>query len=226
MNMLVEYDRATSALSAALRSKDVHVVLKSREELDHIKLRARQIRDRTLLADATEFQMRIERHLGNLLRTARDNGHLREGRPLKVLDGKLPPASLKDIGVDKKLSMKAQRAAALNQHAFDEVICDMRSRLKGSKAKLVSTIGDAEKRMRRSPSAKRDCYGFQLVDGTKLGHVKLGKIRSRIEQLAIEMKILQAVNNHVGSASDELASIEDSISEVALEQIINEAKGH
>jgi hypothetical protein len=37
-------------------------------EIDHVKLYARQINDRALSADATEFQMRLERRLGGLLK--------------------------------------------------------------------------------------------------------------------------------------------------------------
>ena len=97
MNMLTSYDQAMSALSTALQSKDVAVVLKGRRDIDLIKLRARQLRDRKLLADAMEFQMRVERWLGVLLINAKNEGHLRDGRPSR--SGEQRPATLAELGV-------------------------------------------------------------------------------------------------------------------------------
>src|SRR6185312_1244343 len=110
MNMLVQYDAAMKVLSTALNSREVSVVLKSRDDLELIKLRARQLRDRQLMIDATEFQMRLERWLGLLLQEAKEAGKLRpQGRPRKGHDDDLP--RLSEIGIDAKLSSKAHRAA-------------------------------------------------------------------------------------------------------------------
>lgn len=221
MNMLVQYDAAMSALSTALNSRDVSIVLKGRDDLEHIKLRAKQVRDRQLLADATEFQMRVERWLGVLLQKAKEAGHLRDGRPGKVPEGETAPASLKDIGVDKKLSMKAQQAAALNKVAFDRAISEMREHMASGRAKHVSSIS-----ARHSPSIRKNCYSFPLADGTALGQVKLGKIRSRVESLIIELRILKAISERIGAAADALASVEDSIGAPTLDQIIKKAEMH
>ena len=122
-DMLVQYDVAMSALSIALNSRHVDVVMKSRESLEFIKLRARQLNDRKLLADATEFHMRVERWLGALLIEEKKAGHLPEGRPRKCAPGQLRPISLKDAGISKHLSMKAQHAASLDQDVFDTRRC-------------------------------------------------------------------------------------------------------
>src|SRR5437868_6187289 len=104
MNMLAQYDRAMSALAVALKSTQVDVVLASRDELDHVKLHAKRVRNRELLADATEFQMRVERWLGVLLHKAEEAGQLaRKGRPTALETG-AKPATLDEIGVDRKLS--------------------------------------------------------------------------------------------------------------------------
>jgi len=155
MTMLAHYDRAMAALATALKSTAVDVVLKSRDELDHVKLHAKQVRDRALLADATEFQMRVERWLGVLLQRAKEAGHLREGRPVKVSEGEIPPASLKDIGVDKKLSMQAQSAAKLSEDDFTAAITGMRSRMASGKAIVVDPMGGSSMESGRAIMASR-----------------------------------------------------------------------
>jgi N6-adenosine-specific RNA methylase IME4 len=180
MNMLAQYDRAMSALAIALKSTSFDVVLASRDELDHIKLYANRVRDRQLLMDAIEYQMRVERWLGVLLSRAKDAGLIREGRPLKVPAGELPPASLKDIGVDAKLSMKAQKAAALAPDDFAAAIAGMRARMASGKAILVDPVKEAETAAeldeRRAAHAARTLNGGRIED---LGKLALSGFRAR-----------------------------------------------
>jgi hypothetical protein len=222
MNMLACYDQAMSALSNALHSKDVSVVLKNRADLDHIKLRARQVRDRKLLADATEFQMRVERWLGALLMEAKAAGHLREGRPPKFDASATEPlpATLADIGVDRKLSMKVQHAAALAPAAFDAIVADMREKIAAGRSKIVSVISGGRQAKGRV-EVRRSVYLLELLDGMPLGQVKLGNVRSRIERMKAELKILQAIGTRMGSDFNGLATIEDSISETVLDRIVD-----
>jgi hypothetical protein len=226
MNMLTSYDQAMAVLSAALKSKDIVVVLKGRDDLDMIKLRARQLRDRQLLADATEFQMRVERWLGELLNEAVASGHLHGvGRRCKE-DWIDRPATLLEIGIDAKLSMKARHAAGLDQDAFNAAVSKMRARMASGKATLVHAVDHSRKGEKRHRASREKVpgFGFLLSDGTPLGHVKLGKLRSRIEQLSLDLKILAAISDHVGSGADALASVEESISEASVNKIVNEAK--
>jgi N6-adenosine-specific RNA methylase IME4 len=168
MNMLAQYDRAMSALAAALESTSVSVVLSRRDDLESVKSHAKRVQDRTLLADATEFQMRVERWLGALLAAAKEAGHLREGRPSKADGAELAPATLKEIGVDKKLSMKAQRAAALAVEEFERVVREMRARMASSKAIMVDPIQAHEKSteldQRRAAHAARTVNGGRIED--------------------------------------------------------------
>lgn len=224
-SMLTQYDRARSMLERALNSSRMDVVLASRDDLDHVKLHARKVRDRTLLADAYEFQIRVERHLGTLLETAEAAGVLRsagERGPQGQANGK---ARLREIGISWKLSANSRRAAALDQRSFDSLVADMRNRITAGKPKLVSAIYDADKRANASVkrAAPHTCFSHPLADGTPLGQVKLGKLRSRIDQLGVELKILKAIDDRVGSAVDTLAAVEDSVSEAVLDQIIKAA---
>jgi N6-adenosine-specific RNA methylase IME4 len=181
MTLLVSYDRALTVLGEALQAKSVETVLAGRAELEHIKLRAKQIRDRALLADATEFQMRVERRLGVLLAAAKDAGQLaNKGRP-KTEPGTVAAATLKEIGVDAKLSMKAQRAAAMETELFECVVAEMRARMASSKAVLVDPIQQAEKTAeldkRRADHAARALSGGRVDD---LGKLALSGYRAKL----------------------------------------------
>lgn len=215
MNMMVHYDIAMKALSTALSSEDVSVVLKSRDDLELMKLRAKQVKDRRLLADATEFQMRVERWLGKLIVSAKDAGQIAEGRPRKDANC----ITLKEIGIDAKLSSKAQRAAALNDSSFNVSVSDMRSSIVGGKAKLVNAVNAA---MKYSKSHHHDlsAFDFELSDRTHIGRVKLGKCRSRINQLLSEVELLEAVLRRAGPNADMLATVEQTVSAAALREII------
>ena len=173
MKLLAQYDRMLAALGEALQATRVDQVLASRDELEHIKLHARQIQDRTLLADATEFQMRVERRLGALLAAARESGNLVEkGRRPKAIEGEQTPATLSDIGVDKKLSMKAQRAALMPDEQFQDAVAEMRQRMASNKAILVDPIQAQEKASdlagRRAAHAARTVNGGCVEDLGKL----------------------------------------------------------
>jgi hypothetical protein len=204
--MLAQYDRAMKALSTALNSR---------------KLRAKQLRDRELLARATEFHMRVERWLGVLLIEAKKAGHICDGRPTA---GRV---TLREIGIDWKLSSKAQYAAALGDDAFEATVAEMRTRMASGKAKLVNAVPDAEKvSRRRRPTRENSSYAFILECGTLLGNLKVGTVRSRIERMGLELRILEVIQQRVGSASENaMLSIEESISEASLDQIIEAALG-
>ena len=181
MTMLASYDRAMSALALALKSTELRVVKASLDDLDHIKLHARRVRDRALLADATEFQMRVERWLGVLLRQAEAAGQLAgRGRQPKPADGETRPATLQQIGVDPKLSMKVRRAAAMEANDFETAVIAMRERMASSRAILVDPIAQAEKTSelegRRAAHAARALVGGTVAD---LGKLALSGYRAR-----------------------------------------------
>jgi N6-adenosine-specific RNA methylase IME4/nitrogen regulatory protein PII len=171
MTMLAQYDSAMAALAKALASTQVDVVLKSRDDLDHVKLHAKRVRDRQLLADATEFQMRVERWLGVLLQRATEAGQLAgKGRPKTLAEtvGGMKPATLEEIGVDRKLSMRAKATAELEDEAFDEIIAGMRTRMASGKAIIVDPVDQAAKfatsEKRRADHAARTTAGGKVED--------------------------------------------------------------
>lgn len=143
MTSLAQYSAARAALAEATR---VEQILPLRQQMAHIKLHARHVQDRELLADATEIQIRAERRLGELLLEAERSGFMRPGRP-KIRD--INPAevegfTLKDIGVSHKLSATAQQKASLSEQAVEAMIASTRDRIIAGRAMIIDELGDAK----------------------------------------------------------------------------------
>lgn len=219
MNVLVSYGRAREYLSNALSSQQVNVVLKGRADLNHIKLHAKQVRDRALLADATEYQLRVERWLGVLLGRAQEAGHLRRRG---AASNKAQATTLREIGVDHKLSMKAHRAAALDQETFDAMITDVRSRLMSTKARPVNDIKQFDRRMKRaSHAANYSAFDVLLADGSTVGGHRLGTLASLARRFERSHRILKSIIEHVGPEADRLATVRELLSAEMLNKIIS-----
>lgn len=161
MTLLAAYDRARIALAEATRVDQVMAV---RDELEHVKLYARQIQDKELLADAVVVQMRAERRLGFLLAAAKDAGQIATGprangvtRNAKGKDGtEVIRVTLKEIGVDKKLSSKAQKAAALDDHTFGQLEEATRDKIRSGGAIVVDPIKAARQGDKKEQRATRE----------------------------------------------------------------------
>jgi len=161
MTMLAQYEIARQALAEAAT---VHDVLSIRDELQFIKLHAQQIRDRVLLAEAMAFQLRCERRLGVLLQAAEEAGQLaRKGGRQKSTGDEPAPATLAEIGVDRKLSMKAKNAAALDDDSFEALVAGVRENVASSKAIVVDPVKAAAKSA--EIDARRAAHAARTVNG-------------------------------------------------------------
>jgi hypothetical protein len=136
MSSLAQYARLRTALAAAI---EVQEVLSIRDELEHVKLYAKQIQDRALLTEATVFQIDTETKLGKILAEAKKAGEIREGRPKKngTADKPFPSVTLADLGVDKNLSSRAQRFAGMSDEDLDAVKEATRERIVSGRAKII-----------------------------------------------------------------------------------------
>jgi N6-adenosine-specific RNA methylase IME4 len=171
--LLAAYDDVCVAIT---RANAVSDVLKVRDHIEHIKLHGRQVRDRALIEQATVLQMRAERRLGELLQAAEDAGLIGKGRRMA---GDETRATLAEIGVDKKLSMTAHRAAALKPADFEQLIETTREKVRSSRAIVVDPVGQATKEAeisaRRQAHAERTRGGCTVKD---LGELALSGYRA------------------------------------------------
>ena len=164
---LVRYEAARAALAEA---RQVDEVLGVRRASEQMKLYARQAKDKTLLADATEIQLRAERKLGVMIQSAKETGQLGVGRPSRsnlerssreeARDSLSPDfeddageddasenhsepeafskTTLREAGIDPKLSSQAQKWARMGEEDFDAELERTRNRIISGGAKAVN----------------------------------------------------------------------------------------
>jgi hypothetical protein len=138
MTSLAQYDRVCAAIAEATQVDDLVPLL---DELELAKLKAKQIKDHKLLADATEFELRAERRLGEIIEAAKEAGLFRQGRQAKKKSSKdfLERPTLADAGIDSKLSQRAQSRADMAPELFEDMISTTRERIAASGAKTLET---------------------------------------------------------------------------------------
>jgi N6-adenosine-specific RNA methylase IME4 len=164
MTSLAQYHAARAALADATR---VDEVMSIHDEMEHVRLYAKQIKDRTLLADASEFQMRVERRLGVLISAAKAAGQIVEGRPRKGENPSdpegFPRVTLAEAGIDYKLSSQAQRTASISELAFEAMIQGMREKMASGRAIVVDPVNQAGKDAR--DAQRRNDHAARTLDG-------------------------------------------------------------
>jgi N6-adenosine-specific RNA methylase IME4 len=140
------YDTARQALAQAKNLGDVKDVA---DRATALKEYARRASDRILEIDAAELRIRAERRLGEMLAaTPLHPG----GRPRKDKAGaRSELATLKEIGVDHKLSIRAQKLAALPAHVVETRIAAWRvGAERGAERISIDLLRNGDKKERRN----------------------------------------------------------------------------
>lgn len=139
MTELVKYEAAKVAIAEA---KSVDEVKKIHDVAAAMKAYAKQANDRQMEVDASEIRIRAERRLGEMIRTQKETVGLNDGgRPRKtptVEEGVIPP--LADVGIDYKLSSRAQSIAAIPEDEFEETLAEHREEQQAVTAKTMETL--------------------------------------------------------------------------------------
>ena len=134
---LLAYDVACKALAQA---KTFDQVREIKDLWEHVKLHARQVRDRTLLAEAIEIQTRAERVMGKVIAEAKERGWIdKGGRPRKA-EQKTDAATftLEEAGIDPKTSARAQKLWALPTEDFERDVAALRERVACGGASIIN----------------------------------------------------------------------------------------
>lgn len=132
--LLAKYDAACRALATTMK---VNEVLSLRAEMEHVKLYGRQVKDRCLMAEATEWQTRAERRLGELLLEAERLGWIGRGRPKENVPGS-EHFTLEEAGIDRKLSSRTQRLATMPTEHFEGAIAEVKERIISGEATFIN----------------------------------------------------------------------------------------
>ena len=141
MTQLAKYEMARSALAEA---RSVDEVKDIRDKSEAMRAYARMAKDTQLEIDATELRLRAERRLGIML--SQQDFH-KGGRPSKTGSSGEPVLTLADVGIDKKMSSRAQRIGGIGEQAFEEMVESVRGRIaKGDRISLDIATGDKKER--------------------------------------------------------------------------------
>lgn len=152
-SILQAYDDICTAIERARLIEDVLPLL---DQIEHVKLHARKVRDRRLLAEAAAGQNKAERRLGEIIVAARQAGHFRQGHRAKnPADGFLSRAVLADVGVTTQLASRAQKLAALGSKEFAAANETLRARIIAGSAKLIDREEATAEKQRRRASRER-----------------------------------------------------------------------
>jgi 16S rRNA G966 N2-methylase RsmD len=164
-NELIKYDAACKALAAA---KSVDEVKGIHDKAEAMRAYARQAKNKELEIDAAEIRIRAERRIGELITAQKElpkesGGGLHEGgRPKKtgtksepVLSDSVP--TLSEMGIDKKLSSRSQKLAAVPEKKFESQMSEWREKV-SKEAERVTTNLMKEGEKERAKQSKINEY--------------------------------------------------------------------
>ncbi|MFB6460477.1 hypothetical protein [Bradyrhizobium tunisiense] len=131
MTELVRYEAARRALAEAVAVDEVASI---RSQAEALRYAARIAGDKQLEIQAAQIRFRAERKMGELLAAASEAGQLRRGRRWEGEDSncsqseqlesedKVTRVTLQEAGIDRKLSSRAQKMAAMAPGAFEQAL--------------------------------------------------------------------------------------------------------
>src|SRR5690606_11454817 len=107
-----------------------------RDKAEAMRAYARQAKNKQLEVDAAEIRIRAERRLGELIRAQKETvglatGAAGIGKAASAVpdEYRTQPPTLAEAGIDKKLSSRAQKLAAIPEQEFESQIGEWRSRV-------------------------------------------------------------------------------------------------
>jgi len=155
---LVKYEAAKYALAVANSVDEVKLI---RDKAQAIQAAARIAKDHQLEIDAAEIRIRAERRLGEMIREQKATVGLNQGAQGSVVTGservpvKDKRPTLAAVGIDKKLSSRAQAIAAIPEAEFDATLENHRETMK------AVTAATMEKLVRRKQSIAQHAASMQ-----------------------------------------------------------------
>jgi hypothetical protein len=170
---LVRYDAACRALAEA---KSVDEVKDLRDKSEAMRVYAMQAKNKQLEVDAAEIRIRAERRLGEMIALQKKTVGLNQGAKGSSVTGSIKTPvkddrpTLAEAGVDKKLSARAQKMAAIPEDEFEQIVSDWRGRVEQENERVsVNLLRAGEKHSARQgeadarTDAEREADAIQLV---------------------------------------------------------------
>src|SRR3990167_11338949 len=149
---LIKYEAARKALAEARTADEV---LNIHDVARAMRVAAIIVKDRSLEIDAWEIRQRAEKRLGELIQAQKateglNSGTAGKGRPKKGGRDERPPKddkpTLKEAGISKDLSSRAQKLAQIDDDHFDNIIKAKRDDYAGSIERIKINLLEEEPR--------------------------------------------------------------------------------
>ena len=149
MTGLIKYDAACRALSEAKTTDEVKDI---RDRAEAMRAYARQAKNKDLETDAAEIRIRAERRLGELIAAQKAGPGLAPGgQPYQstCTNGEQVAPTLADAGIDRKLSSRAQKMAAVPPEEFEQLVAGWRGRIESENERVTTNLLKAGARASR-----------------------------------------------------------------------------
>ena len=208
----LKYDAARAALAECRRVDEVKDFA---DKAEAMRVYAIQAKDVDLEIMASEIRVRSERRLGEMLIEAKNAGQFNRGKP-KAKSSETEeyqvPLKLSDIGIDHKLSSRAQKLGGIAERAFEAMIGRMREDIqrRGSRAAL-GALSTEEKQQHRADK-ERILGGIQCALPTRKFGVILADPEWRFEPWSRETGMDRAADNHYPTSCTEVIASRDVLS--------------
>ena len=203
----------TKACQALAEAKTVDEVKGIRDKASAMRVYAQQAKNRQLEVDAAEIRMRAERRLGEMIRVQKETvglatGTAGLGRPSLGGTYKEPPKTiptLADAGIDKKLSARAQKMAAVPEEKFEGMLGEWRDRVEKENERVTTNLLREGERVQRDETLEQPAIPkekFSLIYADPPWRYDHAKTKSReIENHYPTMSIEEICELPVGSMS-------------------------
>lgn len=201
---LSHYDAARHALAIA---KSLDEVMEIADKATAIKEYARRAKDRQLQIDATEIVMRSERRLGEMLAaTPKNTGAKGIGTSAVPRENH----TLAEMGIDKKLSSRAQKLASISERAIEARIKTWREGAERGADRVTTDLMRTGNKKERRAARERDIgekiAGGNLALPTKRYGVILADPEWKFETWSANGMDRAADNHYATSETEKIAA--------------------
>ena len=174
---LIRYEAACRAVAEA---KTVDEAKDLRDKAEAMRAYARQAKNRQLEVDTAEIRMRAERRLGEIIKAQKDTvGLAKGGQPYQNPTGqdKVPveaSPTLAEIGIDKNLSSRAQKLAAVPEDKFEGMLGGWRERVADETERVTTNLLKLGENYRANSTGENEWY--TPADHIEIARQVLGEI--------------------------------------------------
>jgi hypothetical protein len=183
---LAKYEAAERAIAAA---EAVDEVLEIRSQAEAWRAYAKQAKNRDLEIKAARIRFRAEKRLGEILLAAKATGQISRGQPPKDQknsaeteeyfdEAPITRVTLREAGIDHKLSSRAQRLAQMDASEFEAALARQAEEMRSGQARVAMDllkVGAEEKGRahRRNVAAVLSAQSAELPTGPMVPAVYL-----------------------------------------------------